>query len=233
VPDLAAFQKIIGVIFKDITLLEQALVHSSYINENPGHATSHNERLEFLGDAVLDWIVSEHIFQQFPDFDEGDMTRLRAALVRRETLARVARAVRLGDYLYMGKGEEASGGRSKTANLAGALEAVIAAVYRDSGGDITREFVLKLLEDEWDRVVNKGFEDDYKSILQIATQSKFQVIPVYHLISQTGPDHDKVFTVEVSAKNTVLGSGTGKSKKMAETRAARSALQILDTEFRD
>jgi len=233
VPDLAAFQKTVGVIFKDITLLEQALVHSSYINENPGHATSHNERLEFLGDAVLDWIVSEHIFQQFPDFDEGDMTRLRAALVRRETLARVARAVRLGDYLYMGKGEEASGGRSKTANLAGALEAVIAAVYRDSGGDITREFVLKLLEDEWDRVVNKGFEDDYKSILQIATQSKFQVIPVYHLISQTGPDHDKVFTVEVSAKNTVLGSGTGKSKKMAETRAARSALQILDTEFRD
>ena len=233
VPDFADFQRIIGIVFKDISLLEQALVHSSYINENPGHATGHNERLEFLGDAVLGWIVAEHVYQQFPDFNEGDMTRLRAALVRRETLARVARTIHLGDYLYMGKGEEASGGRSKTANLAGALEAVIAAVYHDRGRDVTREFVLKLLKGEWDKAVNKGFEDDYKSLLQMVTQSKYQVIPVYRLVSQTGPDHDKVFTVEVSANNTVLGSGTGKSKKLAETGAAHSALQRLDIEFRD
>jgi ribonuclease-3 len=233
VPDLVAFQETIGVSFKDISLLDQALVHSSYINENPGRTAGHNERLEFLGDAVLGWIVSEHIYQEFPDFDEGDMTKLRAALVRRETLARIARTVRLGEYLYMGKGEEASGGRNKTANLAGALEAVIAAVYRDGGADITRKFVLKLLEGEWNRAVSKGFEDDYKSILQMITQSRFQVIPVYRIVSQTGPDHDKVFTVDVSANNTVLGSGTGKSKKLAETSAARSALQRLDTEFRD
>lgn len=229
--DLAAFQKTIGVVFNDISLLEQALVHSSYINENPGHATGHNERLEFLGDAILGWIVSERIFQEFPEFNEGNMTRLRAALVRRETLARVARTIRLGDYLYVGKGEEASGGRSKVANLAGALEAVIAAVYLDSGGDATREFVLRLLESEWDKAVNKGFKDDYKSMLQMVTQSKFQVIPEYRLISQTGPDHDKVFTVEVIVNNTVLGSGTGKSKKLAQTSAARSALQRLDIEF--
>lgn len=232
-PDLVAFQETIGVSFKDIYLLEQALVHSSYINENPGRAAGHNERLEFLGDAVLGWVVSERIYQEFPDFSEGDMTKLRAALVRRETLARIARTVRLGEYLYMGKGEEASGGRSKTANLAGALEALIAAVYNDGGVDITREFVLKLLKGEWNRAVSKGIEDDYKSILQMVTQSKFQVIPVYRIVSQTGPDHDRVFTVDVSANNTVLGSGTGKSKKLAETSAARSALQRLDTEFGD
>jgi ribonuclease-3 len=231
VPDLVAFQKIIGVSFKDTALLEQALVHSSYINENPGHVAGHNERLEFLGDAVLDWLVSEQIYREFPDFSEGDMTRLRASLVRRETLANVARSIGLGDYLYMGKGEEASGGRSKTANLAGAMEALIAAVYRDRGVSVTRKFVLKLLEGEWQKAVSSGFEDDYKSMLQMVTQSKFQVIPVYRIVSQTGPDHDKLFTVEVSANNTILGSGTGKSKKIAETRAARSALQRLDTGF--
>ena len=232
-PDLVAFQETIGVSFKDISLLEQALVHSSYINENPGRAAGHNERLEFLGDAVLGWVVSERIYQEFPDFGEGDMTKLRAALVRRETLARIARAVRLGEYLYMGKGEEASGGRSKTANLAGALEAVIAAVYCDGGADIAWEFVMKLLEEEWDRAVNKGFEDDYKSKLQMVTQSRFQVIPVYRIVSQTGPDHDKVFVVDVSVNNKVVGSSTGKSKKLAEISAARSALLRLDTEFRD
>jgi ribonuclease-3 len=233
VPDLVDFQRIIGVDFKDISLLEQALVHSSYINENPGYINGHNERLEFLGDAVLDWIVSERIYHEFPDFDEGNMTKLRASLVRRETLARIARTIRLGDYLYMGKGEVTSGGRSKITNLAGALEAVIAAVYRDRGEDVTRKFVLRLLEDEWARAVDKGFEDDYKSMLQVVTQSKFQVIPVYRIVSQTGPDHDKEFTVEVSAKNMVLGIGVGKSKKMAETKAARAALQRLDTEFLD
>ena len=232
-PDLVDFQRIIGVDFKDISLLEQALVHSSYINENPGYINGHNERLEFLGDAVLDWIVSERIYHEFPDFDEGNMTKLRASLVRRETLARIARTIRLGDYLYMGKGEVTSGGRSKITNLAGALEAVIAAVYRDRGEDVTRKFVLRLLEDEWARAVDKGFEDDYKSMLQVVTQSKFQVIPVYRIVSQTGPDHDKEFTVEVSAKNMVLGIGVGKSKKMAETKAARAALQRLDTEFLD
>ena len=232
-PDLVDFQRIIGVDFKDISLLEQALVHSSYINENPGYINGHNERLEFLGDAVLDWIVSERIYHEFPDFDEGNMTKLRASLVRRETLARIARTIRLGDYLYMGKGEVTSGGRSKITNLAGALEAVIAAVYRDRGEDVTRKFVLRLLEDEWARAVDKGFEDDYKSMLQVVTQSKFQVIPLYRIVSQTGPDHDKEFTVEVSAKNMVLGIGVGKSKKMAETKAARAALQRLDTEFLD
>lgn len=228
-PDSSGLQKIIGIVFKDTALLEQALVHSSYINENPGHVTGHNERLEFLGDAVLGWIVSEHIYREFPDFNEGDMTRLRATLVRRETLANIARSIGLGDYLYMGRGEEASGGRNKTANLAGAMEALIAAVYRDRGVTVTRKFVLKLLEDEWEKAAHTGLKDDYKSMLQIVTQSKFQVIPVYRVVSQTGPDHDKVFTVEVSANNNVLGSGTGKNKKMAETRAARSALQRLDT----
>lgn len=230
-PDLSDFQKNIGVDFKDTCLLEQSLVHSSYINENPGFTNSNNERLEFLGDAILGWIIAEKIYREFPDFQEGEMTRLRSALVRRETLARVARSIRLGDSLFMGKGEESSGGRGKTANLAGALEAVIAAVYCECGVDVAREFVLRILEREWKRAVDKGFEDDYKSMLQVMTQSKYQVIPLYKLISETGPDHDKLFTVEVMAKNTVLGRGTGKSKKMAETNAARLALKQLDTDF--
>ena len=230
-PALPDFQKNIGVDFGDTYLLEQSLVHSSYINENPGFSNSNNERLEFLGDAILGWIIAEKIYREFPDFQEGEMTRLRSALVRRETLARVARSIRLGDFLFMGKGEESSGGRSKTANLAGALEAVIAAVYFECGVEVAREFVLRILEREWKRAVDKGFEDDYKSMLQVMTQSKFQVIPFYILISERGPDHDKLFTVEVMAKNMVLGRGTGKSKKMAETNAARLALQQLDTNF--
>ena len=124
------------------------MVHSSYINENPAFVSGHNERLEFLGDAVLGFIVAEKLFQDFPDLNEGEMTRLRSALVRRDTLARVARAVRLGDFLYLGKGEEASGGRGKAANLAGALEAVIAATYLDQGAATTRDLVLRLLGEE-------------------------------------------------------------------------------------
>ena len=131
--DLAALQQTLGISFNDLSLLEQALVHSSYINENPGFAPTSNERLEFLGDAVLGLIVAEKLYQDFPQFTEGEMTKLRSALVRRDTLARMARAIRLGDYLYLGKGEEASGGRHKPANLAGALEAVIAAIFLDQG----------------------------------------------------------------------------------------------------
>ena len=229
--DLGALQEALGVSFHDLSLLEQAMVHSSYINENPGYGPFSNERLEFLGDAILDFIVAEKLYQDFPDLTEGEMTKLRSVLVRRDTLARVSRAIRLGDYLYLGKGEEASGGRHKSANLAGVLEAMLAAVFLDQGLTITRELVLKLFDEELQKVIRQGTEVDYKSQLQELIQSRYQSTPNYRLVEATGPDHDKRFTAEVVLGDTVLGKGLGKSKKRAETEAARSALEQLPVNF--
>lgn len=229
--DLAALQQILGISFNDPSLLEQALVHSSYINENPGFASTSNERLEFLGDAILDFVVAEKLYQDFPQFTEGEMTRLRAALVRRDTLTRMARAISLGDYLYLGRGEEASGGRHKPANLAGGLEAIIAAICLDQGLATTKGFILCLVDKELQRVVSRGVEVDYKSQLQELIQARYQQTPAYQLVEAVGPDHDRRFTVEVKVGDTMLSRGSGKSKKMAETEAARSALEQLSTDF--
>lgn len=229
--ELAALQQTMGVSFSDASLLEQALVHSSYINENPGFAPTSNERLEFLGDAVLGQLVAEKLYQDFPHFTEGEMTKLRAALVRRDTLARMAKAIGLGDHLYLGKGEEVSGGRRKPANLAAALEAVIAAVFLDKGSSATREFVLRMLDVELENAVSQHTGVDYKSELQELIQAREQQTPTYHLVEVTGPDHDRTFTMEVRLGGTVLGRGSGKSKKAAESEAARSALERLSTSF--
>ena len=229
--DLVTLQQTLGVSFNDSSLLEQALVHSSYLNENPGIAPASNERLEFLGDAVLGLVVAEKLYQDFPHSDEGEMTRLRAALVRGNTLARVARTIKLGDYLYLGKGEEASGGRRKPANLAGALEAMIAAIFLDQGSMVTRDFILRLFDEELQKIANRGARVDYKSQLQELIQSREQQTPAYRLIETAGPDHDRRFTVEVRAGDTILGKGLGKSKKAAETEAAGAALEQLLTSF--
>jgi len=225
--DLAVLQQILGVSFKDPSLLEQALVHSSYVNENPGSALTSNERLEFLGDAVLGSVIAEKLYHDLPSFTEGEMTKLRATLVCRDTLAQAARAVGLGDYLYLGKGEEASGGRHKPVNLAGALEAMIAAIYLDQGAATAKDFILRLFNKEFQKVVSQGAEVNYKSQLQELIQAREQQTPTYHVIEATGPDHDKRFTVEVKVGDTVLGRGSGRSKKEAETEAARSALERL------
>jgi len=229
--DLAALQQALGVSFNDLPLLERALVHGSYINENPSLTSTSNERLEFLGDAVLGLIVAEKLYQDFPHSNEGEMTRLRAALIRRDTLARMARAIRLGNYLYLGKGEEASGGRNKPANLAGALEAVTAAIFLDRGSAITRDFILRLLSPELQKVVSQGAGVDYKSQLQELIQAREQQAPVYRVVEAIGPDHDKRFTVEVRVGDTVLGRGSGKGKKAAEAEAAHSALEQLPANF--
>jgi ribonuclease-3 len=227
VTDVKEFQNIIGVNFQNMSLLEQALVHSSYINENPEYTLGHNEKLEFLGDAVLGFYVAEKLYKDYPDTNEGQMTKFRAALVSRDALARVTKSIRLGDFLYLGRGEESSGGRHKKANLAGALEAVIAAVYLDRGENETRDFILRILDKEMKRIDRKDIIIDYKSRLQETIQSKYQTAPGYRLVSEKGPDHDKTFTVEVIVNETVLGRGTGKSKKEAETEAARFALENL------
>ncbi|MDP3878800.1 MAG: ribonuclease III [Dehalococcoidales bacterium] len=229
--DLSIFQQALGISFDEVGLLEQALVHSSYFNENPGFVRASNERLEFLGDAVLGLVVAERLYCDFPDYTEGEMTRLRAALVRRETLSRIAKSISLGDYLYLGKGEEASGGRSKPANLAAGLEAVIGAIFLDQGPAVTGGFILRLLDPELQKAVGQAAGVDYKSELQELTQAGKQTAPTYHVVATAGPDHDRWFTVEVRLGETVLGSGSGKSKKAAEAEAARLALEHLSADF--
>jgi ribonuclease-3 len=225
--DLVILQKALGVSFKDVTLLEQALVHSSYVNENLGLAPTSNERLEFLGDAILGFVVAEKLYHDLIDFTEGQMTKLRAALVRRDTLVHMARAISLGDYLYLGKGEEASGGRDKPANLAGTMEAVIAAIFLDQGLPVARDSVLSMIDKEFDKVIKQGTAIDYKSELQERMQARLQQTPTYHVIETTGPDHDRIFTVEVRMGKTVLGRSSGKSKKAAESEAAHAALEKI------
>ncbi|MFC1906326.1 ribonuclease III [Chloroflexota bacterium] len=229
--DLVALQQTLDISFNDHFLLEQALVHSSYLNENPGFALSSNERLEFLGDAVLGLVVTEKLYRDLSHSTEGEMTRCRAALVRGSTLARVARTIKLGEYLYLGKGEEASGGRRKPANLAGALEAMIAAIFLDQGSTTTEEVILRLFNEELQKVANQGVEVDYKSQLQELIQAREQQTPAYQLVEVMGPEHDRRFTVEVKVGYTVLGRGSGKSKKVAETGAARAALEKLADDF--
>jgi len=228
--DLAALQNTLGLQFKDPTLLEKALVHSSYINESPSTTIS-NERLEFLGDAVLGFIIAKELYQRLPQSTEGEMTELRSSLVRGDALSRIAKAISLGDYLYLGKGEEASGGRRKPANLAGAMEAVIAAIFLDQGSSVTRDFILRLMAKELKKALSQGIEPDYKSQLQELIQARHQQTPTYQVFEAVGPDHDRRFSVEVRVGDTVLGRGSGKSKKLAEIEAARAALDQLPTDF--
>ncbi len=223
--DISILQKEFGITFNDTALLEQALVHRSYLNENPGLASNSNERMEYLGDAILGLIVAENLYRDYPALDEGEMTKLRSVLVRRETLAHIAETIGLGNYIYLGKGEDTSGGRRKPANLASTLEAVIAAVYLDQGLAVAEEFITRLIDTELQKALNQHTIADYKSELQELIQSREQRIPSYHVTGVTGPDHGKTFTVEVRLGDTLLSTGSGKSKKTAETEAARSALK--------
>ncbi len=223
-------QNTLGIKFNNPSLLEQALIHDSYVNENPGFAPTSNERLEFLGDAMLGAVIAEKLYQDFPDYAEGKLSQLRAALVRRDTLARMARNIELGNYLYLGKGEEASGGRNKTPNLAGALEAVIGAIYLDQGLKKAEKFILELLAIEYRKIISTHTSSDYKSQLQEIIQAKEQRTPTYILIDATGPAHNRWFTVEVRLGEEILGRGEGKNRKTAESEAARNALEKLRLE---
>ncbi|MFA5317077.1 MAG: ribonuclease III [Dehalococcoidales bacterium] len=224
--DLAELEKCLGVSFRDNSLLERALIHSSYINENPGMGQS-NERLEFLGDAVLGLVVAERLFREYPDASEGEMTRARAAMVCEETLAGLADSLRLGEYLSMGKGEAGSGGHRKSKNLARVLESVIGALFLDGGLKATRQFILRLLKSEFSSLKIMA-TIDYKTRLQEVVQASKQPAPVYELVSETGLPHERTFTVAVIVGERVLGTGSGKSKKVAETEAAQAALLRLE-----
>ncbi|MBI2846147.1 MAG: ribonuclease III [Chloroflexi bacterium] len=220
-------EKSLGIKFRDQDLLRQALVHRSYLNENPEFAPEDNQRLEYLGDALLDFIVGEYLYRRFPNFREGKLTSLRAALVKTESLAELARRVDLGSYIYLGRGEEESGGRAKPSLLAAAVEALLGAVYLDQGLEQAKSFLLGLLTPRLEEIIAKGGKD-YKSLLQERAQSAWGQIPVYRTISETGPDHAKEFTVEVLLGKKVLGRGYGLSKQSAEQDAAHQALQALE-----
>ena len=223
--NLDRLQEILGVNFTNPNLLEEALTHSSYVNENPSAVA--NERLEFVGDAVLGLILAEKLFQDYPELEEGALTRMRSRLVRRTSLAAIARSINLGDFLSLGRGEATSQGRIKTANLAGALEAVFAAVYLDQDWESTRGCVMRIFREELERIRHEHYGDDYKSLLQELEQLRYHATPRYRIVSEMGPDHARQFTAEVMVEETVLAHGTGRSKKLAEADAARVALEQL------
>jgi len=210
--------------FRNSALLQQALVHRSYLNENPDFNLPSNERMEYLGDSILSAVVAEKLYKDYPDLSEGDMTKLRSALVRRETLARIANHLKLDGYLYLGHGEETSGGRAKQSILADALEAVIGAVFLDQGFDTCRDLILRLYDAEVEKAVDDSLTSDFKSQLQEVVQSKYHEIPAYRVISAEGPDHVKEFIVEVVVGGRVIGKGRGSSKREAEKEAAKAAL---------
>jgi len=220
-------EKSLGVSFANKSLLKQALTHSSYINENPDFVLLGNERLEFLGDAILDFIVAEKLYKEFPELPEGKLTAIRASLVCRDALTEVASSLGLGDYLLLGRGEEASKGRTKPSNLANAMEAVIGAIYLDQGMVKTRKFVLSRLRPRLRKIKAGKITLNYKALLQEFVQRKKTLTPVYRLVEITGPGHEKQFTAEVMVEGEVLGKGTGKNKKSAEMEAAHSAWEEL------
>ncbi|RJO62839.1 MAG: ribonuclease III [Dehalococcoidia bacterium] len=229
-PDLNSFQSTIGIYWKNISLLEEALTHSSYVNENP--VVPSNERMEFLGDALLGLVLARKLYQDYPDLAEGELTRRRSLLVRGSTLASVARTIGLGEVLFMGKGEEKSGGRSKATNLAGAMEALAAAVMLDQGWEGARDFILRVLEPEIEKL-RREMDTDYKSEFQLVAQSRYKTTPSYRIIDTAGPDHDRRFTAEVLIHEEVMAQGCGRSKKLAEADAARLALAKLSDSFTD
>ena len=215
----------IGYKFKNITLLQNALTHSSYANERWHNSLLCNERLEFLGDSILGMVVAEHLYKNFPDRLEGELTRMRADMVCESSLARIAEQVNLGSHLLLGHGEQQNGGRNRASILADAVESVIAASFLDGGmaaaEGIIRRFVLCNVP------VGKIQNTDYKTTLQELVQQKRNQVLSYAMVGESGPDHDKEFCVEVSLNGTVVGSGKGTSKKRAEQDAARDAIGKL------
>ncbi len=226
-PTLKTLQERLGYTFRDEELLRAALYHSSYANEHRAQHILSNERLEFLGDAVLGFVTAEFLFRNFPDAPEGDLTRTRAALVREESLFEAAQELGLGEYLMLGRGEESGGGRTRPSILADATEAVFAAMYLDGGIEPVRELIHRLRLRGSNIQLAESRRRDYKTELQEFIQRKPHQALHYALIDQSGPDHAKVFTVAVSLNEVEVGVGTGRSKKEAEQAAAAAALTKL------
>ena len=217
----------LGYTFRDRRLLEAALYHSSYANEHRGSGIQSNERLEFLGDSVLGMVTADYLYRKHPHLPEGDLTRIRAALVCEESLHEVAQSLELGSYLKLGRGEESGGGRRRPSILADATESVFAAVYLDGGVEEARRIIHRVLLDREREEVVEERRRDFKTELQELVQRTPGHVITYHLVQESGPDHCRVFTMEVRVDGEAVGRGEGRSKKSAEQAAARSALETL------
>lgn len=226
---LLQFQKNFQLSFQNISLLELALTHTSYANENRLYLKEHknNERLEFLGDAVLDLIITEYLYE-FMDFaNEGELAKARSAIVCEQALSKIAFEIKLGSFLFLGKGEEKSGGRERKSLLADAFEALIGAIYLDAGFEKARGFVLTFMKETISQVLDQKNEKDYKTLLQEFVQKTYQSTPSYHLVSESGPDHNKSFFIQVLVDTKYFGPVKGKNKKEAEQAAAKLASEFF------
>ena len=223
--DLKTFQELIGYTFQKEQLLKQALTHSSYANEKHLKKLSDNERLEFLGDAVLEVVSSEFLYQNYPNLTEGQLTKLRASIVCEPTLATCTESIHLGDYLFLGKGEDHTGGRTRKSVLSDAMEAVIGSIYLDGGIECARDFINKFILNDID---SKSLFVDSKTILQERIQTVYKDGPEYVLIGESGPDHNKTFEAEVRIEGKIIGKGIGRTKKAAEQQAAYNAILRME-----
>jgi ribonuclease-3 len=225
--DLVELQKRIGVSFQNENFLKEACTHRSYLNENTSWPIPHNERLEFLGDAVLELVITEKLFKKYPHEDEGRLTSIRAALVNYVSLASSARDILLDDYLYMSKGEEKDTGRAREVILANAFEALIGAIYLDQGYEVVARFIDVYVFSHTQEVIDKQLFKDAKSLFQEQAQEKFKITPAYQVLEERGPDHKKEFVVGVFLKEKKIAEGKGYAKQEAEIDAAKNALENL------
>lgn len=226
--DFSLFEKKTNIFFNDKKLLEQAFIHRSYINENSGSKLSHNERLEFLGDAVLELIVTDYLYNKYPDRDEGELTAYRSALVNAVIIGEVALSLDMNDYLLLSKGEAKDIGKARSYILANTYEAYVGAVYLDQGYNIARDFIAGTLFGKIDTIVAKKLWRDPKSLVQEKAQEYLNVTPSYKVIHEAGPDHDKHFTVGIFFGADRVSEGKGHSKQEAEQAAARTALEVKE-----
>jgi len=224
---LKALEAALGYCFEDIALLDNALTHRSFVNENIGLPCKDNERLEFLGDAVLELAVSDMLMRKFPDYPEGELSKLRASVVNEQPLAELARRFRIGEFLLLGRGEEASGGRMKPSLLANAFESLVAAMFLDGGFDRTAAFTGSLFKPLIEAGTAAAVYRDYKTAAQEICQNLFQELPRYAILAETGPDHDKRFEMSLVIGEKIIATGTGRNKKEAEQQAAKMALETL------
>lgn len=224
---LKELEKILDYRFKNKNLLQEAFTHKSYLNESKRQEGRDNERLEFLGDAVLDLVISEQLMIQNPLFPEGDLSKMKSKMVSERALERVSRRMNLGKFLFLGKGEELTGGREKASLLADSLEAIIAAIYIDGGFASAKRFTMLAFSPEFESLDQSKELQDFKTELQEYCQREFDTLPKYNVLKEIGPDHKKIFEVEISIKGKLLGSGKGRSKKEAEQQSARKALEKL------
>lgn len=215
---------------RDNKLLNQALTHRSYINENRLKDLKDNEELEFLGDAVLGLVISDYLYRKYPDYSCGELSKLKGIVVSEPILTKRAQSLGVGKYLLLGKGEERAGGRARSSILSDALEAIIGALYLDRGLETARHFILREFSEEINFLVKKKYLQDYKGRLQEIVQARFKRKPLYRVISQRGPQHKKIFIIEARLGKRVIGEGKGKSKKEAEQRAAQQALAKIESE---